>query len=150
MYSITDELSEKNVIYIETCTATSNKSYICMIWMFWHSTGDKNSSSLIWKGLVDWNVGTGLVNWNVGTGISEDLAVQKMKKASPSKMAVLPYQCTWCHIPQDWNPQIILVRVIMNKLYILRYNLMQNFACYTQNGNPFIMDWKWQTKDKDL
>jgi len=27
---------------------------------------------------------------------------------------------------------------------------MQNFACYTQNANPFIMDWKWHTKGEVL
>ena len=37
---------------------------------------------------------------------------------------------------------IILVKTIMHKLHILRHNLMQNFAHYTQNANPFIMYWK--------
>jgi hypothetical protein len=64
----------------------------------------------------------------------------------PSKMAVLTHQSAWCHIVQDYNPQIILARKIMHKLYILSYNLMLNFACYTQNAISFIMDWKWHTK----
>lgn len=80
MYSISYELSKKNGIYIQAYTATSNQLYICTIWKFWHSSGDKNSCSLVWKGLVD---------WYVGTGFSEDLAAQKMKKASPSKRQFL-------------------------------------------------------------
>jgi hypothetical protein len=74
----------------------------------------------------------------VGTNFSEDLAAW-MKKASHPKLQFLLINV---HIPQDWYPQIILVRTIMHKLYILRHNLMQNFAYYTQTANPFIMYWK--------
>jgi hypothetical protein len=111
----------KRKAFIQAFAATSNKSDICSIWSF--DTGVIKIPVLWYEKASDWYGGDKLF-W-------EPCCLEDEGK--PSKMAVLTYQCPWRHILQDWNPQIILVRTIMQKLYILihtRYRFQSNTTIY--------------------